>query len=158
MPFTASKRRLLAGSRDEFGNETPQVVATATATPYPAFPTGPDANGRVVFAGDMSGAKVAGVRWDMSVLTTFTAADCAIQVSPNGVDWETYVTMTQKSAVGSEELYFDMTNNDASPKFWRALIDMTGTPGTSSHVVELMYSQCGPVGPLAPPGRIDVNH
>jgi len=157
MPFAPSKRRVLAGSRDEHGNETPAVLASATPTNYPGtFPPAPNASGRAVFEGDMQGAKIVGARWDMSVMTTFTAADCKLQTSPNGVDWADVDGggFTQKAGVGSEEIYFDIAADDVgSGRFWRAEIDMTGTPGTSSHLVELLYVQKAGRGNLAPPGR-----
>jgi hypothetical protein len=157
MPYVASKQRYLAGSRNVDTNaETGQVLASATATAYPTFPTGPT-DGVVLFAGDMKGADVVGAIWNMTVLTTFTAADATLQVSEDGTTWETYKAFTQKSAIGSELIEFDQETDGNAPRYWRVLLDMTGTPGTSTHIVKLLFRQVGPRGEYAPPGKLDRN-
>jgi hypothetical protein len=159
MKVVASKKRVLAGSRSEQGVESTQTLASATATQYPSFPTGPNSDGVVVFAGDMKGAEVIGARWDMSTLTTFTAADAKLQISPNGSDWTDVDggVFTQKSAIGSETIIFDDADEPGASRFWRVELDMTGTPGTSEHFVELLYKQVGCKGKMAPPGYVDKN-
>lgn len=131
-----------------------QVVATATATGYPTFPTGPDANGVVKFAGDFLGARIVGARWTLTNLTTFTAADCTLETSEDGETWRTLKAFAQLTANGT--LYLDLLDTDPHPqRFIRALIDMTGTPGTSTHRVDVFYDQVGPRGAYAPPGTPD---
>ena len=145
----ASKRRVLL---DE------EVVATAAATGYPSMPTGPDADGRVLFAGDFRGARIVSFEWLLSVLDTFTAADLTIQHSSDGINWFTLKAFTQKTAIDTGTLPTIIYLLDSDPKplpFIRALVDMTGAPGTSTHSVWVNYDQLGPRGPYAPPGMID---
>lgn len=116
-----------------------QVLASATATPYPAFPSGPT-NGIVQFLGDFRGALIVSAVWKMANLTTFTAADCKVQTSEDGVVWHDIKAFTQKAADGTEKIDFE----DTDPNFMRlvrVLIDMTGSPGTSTHDVEIQYVQ-----------------
>ena len=124
-----------------------QVVATATATGYPAFPTTVQN-----FKGDFTGAIIKAFTWSMSVLTTFSAADCTIQTSADGVIWRTLKALTQKTGTdtGVEEGLDEHTDEKAS-RYLRALIDMTGTPGTSTHTLKVHYKQCGAHGSLWPP-------
>lgn len=129
--YAAQKQRDLVDS---------QVVATATATGYPAFPAGPDSDGVVAFAGDFRGCLIQAAVWVMANLTTFTDADCTLQTSHDGVAWHTLKVFTQKAADGTEKI--DLLDTDPKAlRFVRALIDMTGTPGTSTHDVEIHFVQ-----------------
>lgn len=133
-----------------------QVVATATATGYPTFPTGPDSNNRVVFAGDFQGARIGTVRWSGS-MSGFTAADLTLQHSSDGQNWTTLKAFTQQTGASWTDVEIALLDTDPAPKAYiRALVDMTGTPGTSTHTVKVDYTQVGPRGHLAPPGYIDV--
>lgn len=124
-----------------------QVVATATPTAYPTFPTGPTA-GVVQFKGDMLGARIAGFTWNMTVLTTFTAADATVQTSDDGETWTTLKAFAQKTGTGSAKI--DLLDTDPKPlRFVRLLVTMTGTPGTSTHTFDVHYNQVGPRGGLA---------
>lgn len=132
------------------------VLATADATASPGFPTGPDANRRVVFRGDMMGARIGSIRWH-GTFSGFTAADLTIQHSDTGEDgsWTTLKAATQVTS-SPFDATLNLADTDPVPKrFLRALLDMTGTPGTSTHTVEINYAQDGPRGALAPPGFID---
>lgn len=134
-----------------------QVVATATATGYPTFPTGPDSNNRVVFAGDFQGCRVGTARWTGS-MSGFTAADLTLQHSDDGENWTTLKAFTQQTGASWTDVEIALLDTDPVPKaFLRALVDMTGTPGTSTHTVKVSYEQVGPRGHLAPPGYVDVN-
>jgi len=137
--LTASKNRLLLDA---------EVVIVATPEGLPVFPTGPDANNVVQFKGDFRGAHIVGFRWDLSVLTTFTAADLTIETSQDGVNWSTLLAFIQKTGVGDESI--SLLDTDPRPRrFLRGLVDMTGTPGTSTHTLEVLYNQFGPRGDLA---------
>lgn len=130
-----------------------QAVATATATAYPTFPTGPTA-GKVLYAGDMQGALIAGFRWTMADLAGFTAADAKIQTSDDGTTWEDLVSFPQQTVDGTKTVW--LYDTDPRPlRFVRALIDMTGTPGTSTHTVKVFYAQLEARGSYAPPGMVD---
>lgn len=133
-----------------------EVVATATATAYPAFPTGPDANGKVVFLGDMLGTFIAGFRW-FGTFSGFTDADCTIQTSNDGENWTTLKAFTQQSTSPFDTTIWLLDTDPRPLRFVRALIDMTGTPGTSTHSIEVHYQQVGPRGPMADgiPDRFD---
>ena len=131
-----------------------QTLASATAAGYPEFPTGPDANGRVVFAGDFIGARIGTIRWT-GTFSGFTAADLTIQHPDDGATWTTLKAFTQaaSSPIAAEIALLD---TDPTPKaYLRGLLDMTGTPGTSEHTVEVDYSQIAARGHLAPPGYVD---
>ena len=131
-----------------------EVVETATATGYPTFPTGPDSSGRVVFAGDFTGCRIGTIRW-AATFSGFTAADLTIQHSDDGENWTTLKAFTQaaSSPVAAEIALLD---TDPVPKnYVRGLIDMTGTPGTSTHTITVSYAQIGARGHLAPPGYVD---
>lgn len=132
-----------------------QVVTTATATGYPEFPTGPNTAGRVVFAGDLQGARIGTIRWSGS-MSGFTAADLTIQHSDDGVGWTTLKAMAQQTGATWSDVEVALLDTDPVPKaYLRALVDMTGSPGTSTHTVEVDYAQIGPRGNLAPPGYVD---
>lgn len=125
-----------------------EVVTTATATGYPTFPTGPNTSGKVVFAGDMQGARIAGFRWTGS-MSGFSAADLTVQRSPNGEDWFTLKAFTQQTGA-TWDVVIDLLDSDPKPyRFIRGLVDMTGTPGTSTHTLKAIYDQIGPRGPMA---------
>lgn len=127
---------------------TEQTLASATATPYPTFPDSPDANGKVTFLGDMLGARIAGFRWHGS-FSGFTDAYCTIQTSNDGENWITLKAFTQQSASPFDTTIWLLDADPRPLRFVRALIDMTGTPGTSEHNVEAFYDQVGPRGPMA---------
>lgn len=141
----ASKRRTLVNA---------QVKATAAAEAFPTFPTGPT-NERVVFAGDFLGARIVAFEWS-GTFSGFTAADLTLQHSHDGETWHTLKAATQdtSSPVGPQMVY--LLDTDPHPlRFVRALITMTGTPGTSTHTVYVHFDQIGPRGAYAPPGMID---
>lgn len=124
-----------------------QTVATATATKYPTFPTGPT-SGKVTFKGDMLNARVVGFTWAMSDLAGFTDADATVYTSDDGDTWRLVKAFTQKSVDGSETIWL----LDTDPKLMRFVcleVDMTGTPGTSTHKFEVHYDQRGPRGGYA---------
>lgn len=130
-----------------------QVVATATATGYPTFPAGPTA-GKMLFAGDFMGADITGFEWELANLTTFTLADLTIEHSDDGSDWTTLAVFPQLGANGVKRV--TLYETDPKPlRFLRALVDMTGTPGTSTHTVKVFFDQVGPRGAYAPPGMTD---
>ena len=123
------------------------VLASATASRLPTFPTGPT-DGKVTYKGDMLGARIAGFTWAMTNLTTFTNADATIETSDDGEVWRTVKAFTQKSADGSETIWL----LDTDPKVLRFIavtLDMTGSPGTSTHTVKIHYNQIGPRGGYA---------
>ena len=143
---TTNKTRALA---------TDEVLESADPAAYPTFPTGPDANGRVVFAGDLMGARIGSIRWKGS-MSGFTAADLTIQHSDDGTAWHTLKAFTQVTSSPWDVEVTPLEGTDPQAKrFLRALLDMTGTPGTSTHTVEVHFSQDGPRGALAPPGFVD---
>lgn len=130
-----------------------QVVTTATATPYPAFPTGPT-SGVVAFAGDFQNARIYGFKWD-GTFSNFTAADLTLQHSDDGVTWYTLKAATQVVSSPFSQ-YVPLLDTDPAPmRFIRGLVDMTGTPGTSTHTVVVEYEQVGSRGCYAPPGVAD---
>lgn len=131
------------------------VKATAAAEGLPAFPTGPDANGRVVFAGDLSGARISGFRWT-GTFTGFTAADLTVQHSDDGENWYDLKAFTQDSSGPAIDQYLPLLDTDPAPMAYiRGKVTMTGTPGTSTHTLKAEYEQVGPRGHLAPPGYVD---
>ncbi len=130
------------------------VKATAAAEGLPAFPTGPNSSGRVVFAGDLGGARIGTIIWT-GTFSGFTAADLTIQHSDDGATWTTLKAFTQAvaSPVAAEIALLD---TDPVPKpYIRGLLTMTGTPGTSTHTIKVNYEQMEPRGHLAPPGYVD---
>ena len=130
------------------------VKATAAAEGLPAFPTGPNSSGRVVFAGDLQGARIGTLRWT-GTFSGFTAADLTVQHSDDGENWTTLKAFTQAvaSPVAAEIALLD---TDPVPKAYvRGLVTMTGTPGTSTHTLKASYEQIEPRGNLAPPGWVD---
>ena len=143
--LTTNKSRLLL---DAFELET------ATATPAPAFPTGPDANGRVVFAGDFMGCRIGSIRW-FGTFSGFTAADLTVQHSDDGENWTTLKAFTQVTSSPFNASISLLVSDPVPKRFLRALLDMTGTPGSSVHSIEVSFAQEGARGSLAPPGYID---
>lgn len=130
-----------------------QTVTTATATPYPTFPTGPT-NGVVVYAGDFQGCRVGAARLTLSGLTTFTALDVTLESSEDGAAWRPLKAFAQLTGDGVAEISI----LDTDPKclrFIRALVDFTGTPGSGVVTVLIHYDQVGPRGAYAPPGEPD---
>lgn len=132
-----------------------QVKATAAAEGFPTFPTGPNASGYVVFAGDLGGARISGFRWTGS-FTGFTAADLTVQHSDDGENWYTLKAFTQDAAGPGIDAFLPLLDTDPVPMTYiRGLVTMTGTPGTSTHTLKAEYEQIGPRGHLAPPGYVD---
>jgi hypothetical protein len=131
------------------------VKATAAAQASPAFPTGPDANGRVVFLGDLQGARIGSFEWS-GTFSGFTAADCTIQHSSDGTNWYTLKAFAQQASSPFVAAAIALLDTDPVPmRYVRALITMTGTPGTSMHTVTANFEQVSARGPLAPPGYVD---
>lgn len=132
-----------------------QVKTTAAAEAFPAFPTGPDSTGHVVFAGDLGGARIAGFLWS-GTFSGFTAADLTIEHSNDGVTWVTLKAFTQDVASPIGPAFLPLLDTDPVPMpYIRGLVTMTGTPGTSTHTLTAEYEQIGPRGHLAPPGYVD---
>ena len=119
---------------------------------HPAFPTG---GNPLVFAGDLTGAKIAGFEFEVGALTTITALDANIEHSDDGTNWYVLKALTQSS--GSDKTYTELDDTDPKPmKYLRVDFTATGTYGSAAGVkVSVKFNQCGAKGPLAPPGMTE---
>lgn len=120
----------------------------------PSFPSGPDSDGRVVFAGDFTGAKVLGMEWLVTGTFDLTTLDGKLQHSDDGSTWHdvdaTNAVFTQLSAVGDE--YVEMPADTTLKRYLRFALT-AGSSGTTTNVeLRIYYQQCGAKGALAPPG------
>ncbi len=136
------------------------VNASVTATiQLPAFPTGPNATGHLVFPGDMKGADIALISWIVTSFTGLTSIDGKLQHSADGVIWEdvdaTNLAFAQATANTNESL--DVPTEQGMNRFLRMAFTEVGT-GSATVVVNAAYCQPKPYGHMAPPGQHDVNH
>lgn len=145
----------VAGKRRTLCNESGITIAAATPTAYPTFPSGPDSSGIVLYAGDMAGSRVIAATLSVSDLTGYTALDATLQTSADGTTWRTLKAFAQVTAAAQvKELEFLDTDPKAL-RFFRLLVTMTGSPGTTAFTCYLHYDQVGARGAYAPPGMID---
>ena len=143
---------------NKVANKSRSLLDTASLVAdggYPAFPDG--SSSPVVFAGDLTGAQIAGFEFENGALTTVTALDATIQHSDDGANWYTLKALTQATAAA--KTYTELDDTDPKPmKYLRALMAATGSYGSIATVkVSVKYNQCGAKGPLAPPGYTDKN-
>jgi hypothetical protein len=126
---------------------TASLVANAA---HPAFPTG--TADPMVFAGDFTGAEIAGFEFECGALTTITALDATIQHSDDGTNWYTLKVLTQKT--GAAKTYNSLADTDPKPmKYLRVNMVATGSYGSAATVqVSVKFCQPKAKGRLAPPG------
>ena len=155
-PLTASKSRMLVGSKDQYHVVTGVALAADGATP--AFPTGPT-NGVVQFAGDFGGAQIIGFEFYGGTFGTITALDCNIEHSQDGENWYTLKALTQAASSESAKAQTDLDDTDPQAfRFLRANFSATGSWGTTAGTwIKVLYNQVGARGTLAPPGMTDKN-
>ena len=130
------------------------VVVSATIS-LPVFPTGPDSDGRMVFAGDMRGCEVGDVHIDVSNWDSLTSLDFDIETSDDGVDWDVWKSSSQFTGNGHERIYAKAADGGLS-SFIRATITQVGV-GTATVAVHISHNVVGSKGRLAPPGQLDFN-
>lgn len=144
MPNVANKRRVLT-----------DAILLDSAN-LPAFPSGPNADGRVVFAGDMTGALISGMEWVISGTFDLTSLNGKLQTSDDGVTWHDVdgAAFTAASAVGSE--YVELDPDSTQFKRYVRVALTAGAAGTTTNVeVALLFQQCAARGVLSPPGKYD---
>jgi len=154
-PLTASKSRMLVGTKDEYGVVTGQSLSADGK--LPAFPSTPTA-GIVVFEGDFGGAQIIGFEWYGGTFATVSALDCTIQHSQDGVNWFTLKALTQAASSEADPSAMDLDDGDPQPfRFLRAFFEVGGGSwGTVAGAwVKVNFNQIGPRGRLAPPGVTD---
>jgi hypothetical protein len=137
-------------------NKSRSLIDTASLVADGGYPTFPDGSASpVVFAGDLTGAKIAGFEFENGALTTVTALDATIQHSDDGSNWYTLKALTQATGAGST--YTELDDTDPKPmKYLRVNLVATGAYGSVADVkVSVKYLQCAAKGPLAPPGFTD---
>lgn len=124
----------------------------------PAFPTGPNGDGRMLFAGDFKGACVMGMSWVVSGTFDLTSLDGKLQHSDDGSVWHdvdaTNIKFTQLAANGNEYVEIDHESYQLKPYLRFALT--AGGAGTTTNVaLYIHYQQPDAKGHLAPPGMLD---
>lgn len=126
--------------------------------PLPAFPTGPDANDRVVFLGDFKGAEILGFEFTSGAFTDITALDCNIEHSLDGANWHVLKALVQK--LGAACTLDDLDDGDPEPlRYLRANFSATGNYGQAAGVkIKIAFRQVGAKGAFAPPGVLEVLH
>lgn len=124
----------------------------------PSFPTGPDSDGKMVFAGDFRGATILGMSWVISGTFDITTADGKLQHSDDGTTWHdvdaTNLKFTQLAASGTEFVGIDPELYQFKP-FLRFALTAGGAGTTTNIALYIHYLQCGAKGNLAPPGMVD---
>ena len=126
-----------------------EAALTADAA-HPTFP-GLDVNPRS-FAGDFTGAEIAGFEFENGALTTVTALDANIEHSDDGTNWYVLKALTQATAAA--KTYTELDDTDPKPmRYLRVDFTATGSYGSIADVkVSVKFCQPHAKGPLAPPG------
>lgn len=125
----------------------------------PAFPTGPNSDGVMKFAGDLAGARVLGMEWVVSGTFDLTTLDGKLQHSDDGVTWHdvdaTTLAFAQLAANGSQFVPIIDTSAESLKRFLRVSLT-AGASGTTTNVeVALYYQQIAAPGHLAYGGMVD---
>lgn len=128
---------------------------TATET-EPDFPTGPNSSNRVVFVGDLKGAKIGHFTWVVSAFTGLTSIDAKVQHSDDGSAWYDVASLTFTQATGNTSAVKQVPADTQFKPYIRIAFTVVGS-GSATVVVTCNYQQCGARGPLAPPGYIERN-
>jgi len=135
---------------------TSQTISAAVSKPD--FPTGPDTDGRIQYAGDFQGARILGFEFENGALTGVTTFGCTIEHSDTGASgtWTTLKALTGATAAGLTRTML----TDSDPMACRYLrATFAATAGAFGSVVtviiRVLYEQHGAPGKMRPPGYVD---
>jgi hypothetical protein len=125
----------------------------------PAFPSGPNADGVMKFAGDFAGAHILGMEWVISGTFDLTTINGKLQHSDDGVLWHdvdaTSLSFTQLAANGSEYIPVLDQSAETLKRFLRFALT-AGAAGTTTNIeLAIYYQQIRAPGHLAYAGMVD---
>jgi hypothetical protein len=142
---------------ESFNKTRVLVNKSVTATENePDFPTGPNSSGRMVFAGDLTGAKIGLFTWVVTSFTGLTSIDAKIQHSDDGSTWYDVTNLAFTQATGNTSAAKQVPADTQFMRYIRVVLTVVGT-GSATVKVYCHFNQCHAKGNLAPPGYIDRN-
>lgn len=132
-----------------------QTVTAATS--IPTFPAAGSVTSPVVFKGDMTGARIAGVEVRVGAFTTLTSLGCKIEQSNDGSVWHDWLTLSAMSQNTNQIKMLDSAD-DQPMKYLRFTPSAAGGSFGSAAgvIVDILYNQFGAKGRYAPPGKPDL--